>query len=109
MTEINLIHFYEELVKLKDDPEQFDRRFDEIWEEIYQTLPPEAEKRARQFNWQLHGQLDKIKDPMARYNKMVELFWQGVQTFQLALTNPDALIARSQDGSKAVVLPIDRK
>lgn len=103
------LKIYESLVKLKDDPEKFEEMANEIWESYFTTLTEDEEKRARQFKWHLDGQLRGIVDTTARMNKMVELFWEGFQTFQLSLTNPDQLIARSQDGSKAVVLPIDRK
>lgn len=103
------LKIYEELLKLKDHPDEFEQRTNQIWEEFFKTLPNEKQKPARQFKWQLDAQLRGYKDPVARLNKMIELFWQGVQTFQLSLTNPNSLIAKSQDGSKAVVLPIDRK
>lgn len=102
------LQIYEELVKLKDDPEQFDQRANEIWEHFYQSLTPEQEQQARRFKWQMDAQLRNYKDPIARMNKMIELFWQGFQTFQLSLSNPSSLIARSQDGSKAVVIPINK-
>lgn len=102
------LQIYEELSKLKDNPDQFEEKSNEIWEQFFATLTKEEEKRARRFKWQLDGQLRGYQDPQARLNKMIELFWQGFQTFQLALNEPSALIARSQDGSKAVVLPIEK-
>ena len=103
------LEIYEELLKLKDEPERFEEKSNEIWEQFFATLEIDERRRARQFKWQLDAQLRGFKDPVARLNKMVELFWQGFASFQLALNNPTQLIARSQDGSKAVVLPIDRK
>lgn len=103
------LKIYEELSKLRDNPEEFELRANRIWEEFFKTLPEKEEKRARQFKWHIDSQLRTYKDPTARMNKMVELFWRGFQTFQLSLTNPDSLIAKSQDGSKAVILPIERK
>lgn len=103
------LQVYEELVKLRDNPEEFEKKADEIWEEYFSSLSEEETKRAKQFKWQLDSQLRNYKDPVARLNKMIELFWEGFHAFQLSLTNPTQLIARTQDGSKAVVLPIDRK
>ena len=103
------LEVYEELLKLRDDPDKFEERAAAIWEQFVSELPPEKHRAAQQFNWSIQGQLRQYKDPTARMNKMVELFMNGLQTFQLALQNPDALIARTQDGSKAVVLPINRK
>lgn len=105
---MNPLQIYEELTKLRDNPEEFEERADQIWEAFFSDMDEEEEKRARQFKWQMDAQLRGIKDPIARMNKMVELFWQGFQSFHLALTNPNQLIARSQDGSKAVILPIER-
>lgn len=103
------IQMYEELIKLKEQsPELIEKRIEEMWDEFFNSLKPDERERAKQFKWQIDGQLRGIKNPTARLNKMIDIFWQGVQNFQMSLTNPRALIAQSQDGSKAVVLPIKK-
>lgn len=102
------LKLYEQLVQLKDNPEEFEARVDDIWASFYKTLSPGQEKHARQFRWEIDRKLRKFKDPQARMNEMTRLFWQGFQAFQLSLTNPNQFIAKSQDGSRAVVLPINK-
>lgn len=107
---MDCITIYNTLVELKDDPEAFNAKLDEIWEQIYQSLGSEERiRKARQQKWQFDAQLRHYKDPQARLNKAIEMFWQGVNTFHQSLTEPSKIIAKSQDGSKVVVLPIDRK
>lgn len=54
-------------------------------EEFISSLPEERQTPIRQFQWRLDAQLSKYKDPVARMNKMVEIFWEGVKDFQQAL------------------------
>ena len=103
------LELYEMMLEFKDDPEMFAKKKDEIFEQFINSLPEGKQNAARQFIWQMNGQLRQYKDPIAYMNKNLELIANSLATLQLALDNPDALIARSQDGSKAVVLPLHRK
>lgn len=40
--------------------------------------------KLQQFQWNINKELRKYKDPIARMNKMAELFWTGVKKFELA-------------------------
>ena len=78
---MGLIIDYELLAKLyKDDPEEFERERKRILESYFDSLPEKRQKKARQIQWQIEGELRKYKDPIARMNRMVELFWE--QTFK---------------------------
>ena len=46
---------------------------------------PERRLRAQQYQWQIEGELRKYKDPVARMNHMIEIFWAGVYEFNDAL------------------------
>lgn len=101
---------YETLLALKDDPEAFNRKADEIWEQFFKSLSAERAIKLRRIKWSTIDQpLRHIKDPIARCNKSIELMYNSLQTLNLAFNNPDSLIAKSQDGSRAVVLPIKTK
>lgn len=43
---------------------------------------PERKKRLLAMQWRIDQELDRCKDPTQRYNKMVELFWEGVGKFR---------------------------
>ncbi len=45
----------------------------------------ELRVKLHQLQWKIEGQLRGFKDPVARMNKMIELFWQGVNDFQRTL------------------------
>lgn len=101
---MTVLEIYDELVKLRNNPAEFDRRVDEIWKDFYKTLSPDSIKRAEQYRWTMDAKLAKCKTPQERYNKMVELFWNGVKLFKASLDNPSSLIAKSQDGKNIVVI-----
>jgi hypothetical protein len=80
---MELIIDYELLSKLyKDDPEEFERERKRILESYFDSLPEERQKKARQIQWQIEGELRKYKDPIARMNRMVELFWEQTNEFK---------------------------
>lgn len=53
----------------------------EALEKFFESLPPERQKRMRAYQWRLDQELRHYKDPVARMNRMVELFWEGVAEF----------------------------
>lgn len=78
---------FDELASLfKTDPVAAQAKANSIIDDYIQTLEPEKQQRARAYNWRLQQELRHYKDPIARMNKMVELFWIGVEQFQAALT-----------------------
>jgi len=56
---------------------------EEIMEEFFATVEdPEAEQRMRAMHNGIQMDLDRYKNPTARYNRMVEVFWQGFHKFK---------------------------
>lgn len=51
-------------------------------EDYISSLPEERQQRLRQLQWKIDGELRKYKDPIAKMNRMTELFWEGVANFQ---------------------------
>ena len=74
---------YEELAAISDDPVAFEALRKEILE---QELTTSSQK---QMQWKLEGELRKLKNPIARQNKMVELFWKGLFNFNNTLKGID--------------------
>ena len=79
------LSIFDELLPLRDDPEAFEAKKNEILEGAFERMPKELQRRMRLQQWSLDEQLARIKDPTQRYNKMVELFWEGFGRFHDAL------------------------
>lgn len=93
---------FNKLCKLaKEDPEAAEAMRLEIIEENIIKMSRGDEEQAqslRRYQFRIDSELRKYKDPVARYNKMVELFWSGVKIFQKETTtmvdvikNPDKI------------------
>jgi hypothetical protein len=56
--------------------------------ELYiSSLPEDRQRPLRQLQWTIDGELRKYKDPIAKMNKMAELFWNQFSEFQKAVKN----------------------
>ena len=58
---------------------------DKAVEEYISSRPEARQQRLRQLQWTIDGSLRKYKDPIAKMNKMAELFWEGFGKFQTAV------------------------
>jgi len=76
---------FEELLKLKDDPVAFNKRKDGIINSAINECPEDNRISLTCRQWKLERELDKFKNPTARMNRMVELFWDGAFEFKNAL------------------------
>lgn len=84
---------FDELKTLfETDPNAAEIKVSKIIEDYISTLSPERQQRARAFNWRIQQDLRKFKDPQARMNRMVELFWKGVKEFQQVMQNPEEVL-----------------
>ena len=93
---------FDELKTLfETDPVAAEEKVSQIMEEYISSLEPERQQRARAFNWRIQQDLRKYKDPVARMNRMVEMFWSGVKEFQHTLQHPEQVL--DQQGNPSVV------
>lgn len=93
---------FDELKTLfETDPVAAEQKANEIIEEYIMTLPDERQQRVRAINWRIQQELRHVKDPTARMNKMVEMFWNGVKEFQDVLKSPKEVL--DQQGQPSVV------
>lgn len=78
---------FDDLLALRlEDPKTFEERMrDALTDFIENHIPEEKRQGMRQLQWKIDGELRKFKDPVARMNKMIELFWKGFNEFQLAV------------------------
>ena len=95
---------FDELKELfENDPVAAELKVKTILEEYISTLEPERQQRARAYQWRIEQELRNYNDPVARMNKMVEMFWTGVQKFQKVLNHPKILL--NQQGEPVAKFP----
>ncbi|MEM2159448.1 MAG: DUF3135 domain-containing protein [Candidatus Nitrosotenuis sp.] len=83
---------HEELVELlKDDEDAFNEYARTEIERLIESAPEHLKSRLRAIQFNLDMTLRKYKDPIARYNKMVELFWEAFFKFKDALDGKDPI------------------
>lgn len=93
---------FDELKSLfENDPPAAEIKVKEIMAEYISSLAPDRKQRAEAFNWRIQQELRNFKDPVARMNRMVEMFWAGVKEFQQTLQNPQEVL--DQQGQPSVV------
>jgi len=61
------------------DPEEFAQYIATLIEEFMESLPEDKRERYRAKQWRIEQELNGIVDPLARMNKMVSIFWNGVE------------------------------
>ena len=61
-------------------------------EDYINSLPEEHRARAWQMQWKIDQQLNRCKDDTQRFNKMVEMFWEGVIKFQRTIQDPFSVV-----------------
>ena len=77
--------------QMKDmSPDELEEYKKKLIETYITSLPEEKQHRLRQLQWKIDGELRKYKDPIARMNRMTELFWEGVGHFKNALSKTDS-------------------
>jgi hypothetical protein len=104
---------FEDLERLyKRDPSSFEDERRRLIKGMIDQFPEEHRARAYGLQLKIDAELSRYKDPVARMNRMVELFWQGVGRFQEALTDPAKVLEERQEGragaEPARVLPFRR-
>ena len=75
---------YERLNNIRqENPDAFDQEAKIILDEFFESIEDENKRiHLQQLQFRLEGELRHYKDPIARMNKMVEIFWEGVKEFQ---------------------------
>lgn len=98
-----ILLLHDELSELyKTDPELFEVRCRELIEDVIKSCRPERQEHLRKLQWRIDQTLARYKDPIARMNKMIEMFWEGVGEFQSAFEG------KSKPQKAAVVLTLPK-
>ena len=73
-----------------ENPEEFEKtRKNFIEENIIRIANGDTQREwiLRKIQNNIDKELQQYKDPIARYNKMVELFWKGFNEFRTTINN----------------------
>ena len=84
----------------EEDPAKFEAIRQELIETTISSFPEKHQQRARGIQFALDCELQKYKHPVARMNRMVELFWEKFDEFQTAVNNPSEAIAERETRRK---------
>ena len=82
------------------DPHQFEALRREILNQSIDSYPERYRQRARGLQFALDCELAKYKNPVARMNRMVELFWEKFYEFQSDVSDPAGYDARRELNKK---------
>jgi hypothetical protein len=77
------------------NPDKFDAIRDEIIASAIASFPERYQQRAQGIQFTLDCELRKYKHPIARMNRMVEIFWQKFDEFSLVVNNPAAAASQA--------------
>lgn len=76
------LNLYNKLLNLRGDPEAFQEAAQEAIDDMVNQISDDTQRRkAKQINWKIQATLRGVP-PSQRYNKMVEIFWAGVEEFK---------------------------
>ncbi len=88
------------------DPDEFERLSGALIRETLENVPEEYRAQAYGVQLRIEQRLRKYKDPIARMNAMVEIFWQQFREFQEVLNDPrEVLENKRRCGTSAKVIP----
>ncbi len=91
------------------DPEAFERLRKRIIDEAIQSFPEEHRARAFGLQFRIDQELSLCKDPISRMNRMVEIFWEGVQQFEAAIRDPETFAEGKKRKTPGEVISLDAR
>ena len=91
------------------DPDLFEKERKKLIQQTIESFPPEYQARAHGLQFKIEATLSRYKDPVARMNKMVEIFWSHFNEFQKVMNNPVECLEKPENkGSGGKVLRFPR-
>jgi hypothetical protein len=75
------------------DPEAFEKMRADIIHQMLEDLPEEYRTRAYGMQFQLDMRLRRYRDPIARMNLMIGIFWEQFEKFNRVLNDPQRFLA----------------
>lgn len=98
---------YEQLRGIyQQDSEEFDRLSRDLVRQALDGIPEEYRAKAYGIQRRIEHQLTKYKDPIARLNAMVEIFWRQVYEFLAIVHGPQEVLENKRcSGPPAKTIP----
>jgi len=91
------------------DPVEFERISRELIRQTIASFPEHYQKRAEGLQFRIDCLLSRYTDPVARMNRMVEIFWEYFQQFHDVFHNPEKLLReRRSRREPGKLIPISR-
>lgn len=72
----------------KEDPDEFEKVTSAMIDDVINRRPEKDREVYRARQWRLEQELSKIKCPLERMNRMISIFWTGVNEFVEVTRNP---------------------
>ena len=91
-----------------EDPDEFEKITSAMINDAIDNMPEENREIYRAKQWRLEQTLNKINDPLERMNRMVAIFWEGVNEF-VEVTRNCVSIASSSDEEPKIGEVLDFK
>ncbi|MBN1142523.1 MAG: DUF3135 domain-containing protein [Deltaproteobacteria bacterium] len=79
------------------DPRAFEEERRRLIRETIDNFPEEYRARANGLQMKIDASLMKYQDPVARMNRMVEIFWEHFQQFHEVLHDPENFLKKRED------------
>ncbi len=93
----------------KSDPEEFKRVTDGMIKTAIDSLPTKSRKqKLERKQWRIDHELNRVKNPTERLNRMVKMFWDGVDEFS-ALTRECKITEELPDDKQHIVIDFKKK
>lgn len=93
----------------KEDQAKFEKITKAMIDDVIDGASEENKKIYRAKQWRLEQELGKVKDPLERMNRMVSIFWSGVNEFVAATKNFKYQEPQPQQTNPCQVIDIKRK
>lgn len=91
----------------RTNPEQYELERKRLIEQTISDFPEAFRERAYGMQFHLDAKLSLTKDPVSRFNLMIELFWNQVHDFSHALVDPaDCLARKKRNWTRGKLIPL---
>ncbi len=88
------------------NPEEFKREKRKAIDRVIDNANPRYQAKLLGVQFKIDKTLAKYRNPIVRMNKMVELFWDGVSTFENTLNGK---FLNNNVGTSAEIIPFSQK
>jgi hypothetical protein len=94
----------------QENPEEFERLSKKLIAEALEELPEEYRVQAHGLQLRIEQRLCRFRDPVARMNEMVVIFWDQFRKFQEVLNDPKGVADLKISGkTPGKVILLDRR